>query len=531
MNRARKLLFLASLIMLLAPLMFASATNVYITPNGSAQGSCTSNPQTPAWFNNGANWGGGASQIGPGTTVLLCGTVTTPITFQGSGSSGSPVTLTFDTGAKISLGVCPSSGCLNLAYQSWIVVDGGKTCGWVNQELVACNGTIIPTASGTAYGNGGTSSFTVVADGCGNCEIRNLEVATYVHTSASDSPGGDMRGVQNLQAVSGGAFYYVHNMIVHDAASGIVFVPSGNPVSNFAFYNNAEYSVNSGVDVSNNNNGTITGGSVHDNHIYNTGVWDTSGCAFHHNSMHSFAYTQTNSGIQFYDNQMDGNWGGCPTSELFYEGSGSLNNNCIVFNNIFAGTYQQENNGVVSITCGGTLQFYNNTIVGDDQSGDVCLSLNLSNGGTAQVKNNIITNCNQLWETNSSAGAWGSGFDRNTWGGTSSGSPWAYSCGSGGCSYANSLSAWQSVCSCDSHSTFGASTSYVGVNSNGTPQSTSPAIGTGANLSDLGMAPLDSDITGAERPGGSTAWTGGAYSYGSASSSPNPPSGLTADVE
>lgn len=530
MHAFRKLLSLASFMMLFAPLMFASATNVYITPNGAAQGACTTNPQTPAWFNNSANWGSGTAQIGPGTTVLLCGTITTPLTFKGSGTSGNPVTLTFDTGAQISMGVCPSSGCLNVAGKSWIVVDGGTSCGWVNQSLVPCNGKVVPTASGTAYGNGGTSSFTIVADGCGNCEIRNLEVSTYVHTSASDAPSGDMRGVQNLQAVSGGAFYRVHNMIIHDAASGIVYVPSGNPVSNFEFYNNAEFSVNSGVDISNNNNGTIVGGSVHDNHIYNTAVWDTNGCAFHHNSMHSFAYTQSNSGIQFYNNQMDGNWGGCPTSELFYEGSGSLNNNCIIFNNVFMGTYQQENNGVVSVTCGGVLQFYNNTVIGAAKAGDVCLSLNLTGGAAADVKNNIVTNCNQLWETASSASAWGSSFSHNTWGGTSSGTPWAYSCGSGGCTYANSLSAWQSACSCDSNSSFGASTSYAGLNSNGTLQSSSPAIGAGTNLGSLGITALDTDIAGTQRPGGSTAWANGAYSYGSGPSVA-PPTGLSALVQ
>ena len=72
--------------------MFASATNVYITQNGSPSGNCTSGVQPPAFFNNPANWGTGASQIGPGTTVLVCGSFTgaagaTELTFQGSGAS------------------------------------------------------------------------------------------------------------------------------------------------------------------------------------------------------------------------------------------------------------------------------------------------------------------------------------------------------------------------------------------------------------------------------------------------------------
>ena len=43
-------------------------------------------------------WGGGSTQIGPGTTAHICGTITgsagaVAFTFQGSGTSGNPVTL------------------------------------------------------------------------------------------------------------------------------------------------------------------------------------------------------------------------------------------------------------------------------------------------------------------------------------------------------------------------------------------------------------------------------------------------------
>src|SRR5215472_17868238 len=81
----------------------ASATGVFITPDGSAQGACTTSPQPPSFFNNAANWGTGPGQIGPGTTVHLCGTFSAPIgtnilTAQGSGASGNPVTILFESG-------------------------------------------------------------------------------------------------------------------------------------------------------------------------------------------------------------------------------------------------------------------------------------------------------------------------------------------------------------------------------------------------------------------------------------------------
>ena len=56
MNGPRKFLLIVASILTFAPLMFSSATNVYITPNGGPQGSCTSNTQNPAWFNSPANW-------------------------------------------------------------------------------------------------------------------------------------------------------------------------------------------------------------------------------------------------------------------------------------------------------------------------------------------------------------------------------------------------------------------------------------------------------------------------------------------
>src|SRR5450432_3305302 len=51
----------------------AQASNIYITPDGNATGNCTSNTHPPSWFNNSANWGSGAAQIGSGTKVLICG--------------------------------------------------------------------------------------------------------------------------------------------------------------------------------------------------------------------------------------------------------------------------------------------------------------------------------------------------------------------------------------------------------------------------------------------------------------------------
>src|ERR1017187_2879848 len=76
----------------------ASAASVYVaqTAAGSANGSSCANAYALTFFNTSVNWGSGTSQIGAGTTVHLCGTISSPLSAQGSGISGSPVTIVFD---------------------------------------------------------------------------------------------------------------------------------------------------------------------------------------------------------------------------------------------------------------------------------------------------------------------------------------------------------------------------------------------------------------------------------------------------
>src|SRR5271167_3518712 len=54
----------------------ASANDVYISQNGNGGGSSCSDTQSATYFNTPGNWGSGGNQIGPGTTVHVCGTFT-----------------------------------------------------------------------------------------------------------------------------------------------------------------------------------------------------------------------------------------------------------------------------------------------------------------------------------------------------------------------------------------------------------------------------------------------------------------------
>src|ERR1700722_4423412 len=73
----------------------ACGKDIYISQTiaGAANGSSCANAYPATYFNTSGNWGPGASQIGPGTTVHLCGTISTPISAQASGTMGSPITI------------------------------------------------------------------------------------------------------------------------------------------------------------------------------------------------------------------------------------------------------------------------------------------------------------------------------------------------------------------------------------------------------------------------------------------------------
>src|SRR5262249_6734306 len=84
----------------------ASSNDIYLAEvgTGASTGVDCSNAYPVSFFNEPRNWGAGTNQIGSGTTVHLCGTITEPanstgLIFQGSGVSGSPITLKFENGA------------------------------------------------------------------------------------------------------------------------------------------------------------------------------------------------------------------------------------------------------------------------------------------------------------------------------------------------------------------------------------------------------------------------------------------------
>jgi hypothetical protein len=224
------------------PVSEAAATNVYIAQNaaGAGNGADCADSLSVSWFNNSVNWGSGGSQIGPGTVVHLCGTITTTLTVNGSGTSGNVIEILFESGASITVATC-NGACLNLGGNSYILIDGGanRPCGWnvaTNASEGTCNGVIQDTANGTALAN--HNADTGISISGSNVEVRNIGIYNIwvSNGTSANSPGTNPQciGVNTSSNIT------VHDMVCHDAVSFINGI-YGTNISGYNVYNNEVY--------------------------------------------------------------------------------------------------------------------------------------------------------------------------------------------------------------------------------------------------------------------------------------------------
>ena len=73
----------------------AWAEDLYVSQSGTGSGTSCTSPRSSSWFNTASNWANPKQdgKIGPADVVYLCGPLTTDLTLQGNGSSGSYVTV------------------------------------------------------------------------------------------------------------------------------------------------------------------------------------------------------------------------------------------------------------------------------------------------------------------------------------------------------------------------------------------------------------------------------------------------------
>ena len=528
----------------------ASISHVYIgqAAKGGNTGQDCANALGASFFNTAGNWGNGTSQIGPGTTVHVCGTWTGEagaqfLKFQMSGLPGSVITLLFEPGTVMQAPYFQRvGGAINLNGQSHLLIDGGVMCGMVNGVAVSissCNGTIKNTDNGTnlAYQQGSTAIYS--SGNPANIEIRNLVISVYTRVDSHDNAHAP-DGVSTIGIYfdhSGPLNLLIHHNNVQRAARGIMLNFEGQNASNIQFYNNYVADIGWGLTVGGYGANTFaTSVKIFNNEVTNWDNWVSPSGAFHSNGIfafHNCANGETcfvgSADSYIYNNyihgDLNGNFSGASASGFIQASSASQ---FTIFNNHIVGAARAGTfgigNGIYLLgcatksptTCGGGIKIYNNTINFLGNNGN-CVSMTTLTANI--IKNNIITNgCNGI------VSAYHTGFDlmKSDYniGYLLRGNHWAC----------------DNTFPCKTLAGIQAAPYYLDVNSRyGNPllggndrlQIGSLAIGAGDNLTDLGIAELNKDADGVPRPRIGP-WDVGAFQFNSTGDlAPPPPTNLT----
>jgi hypothetical protein len=526
-------LVLAILAVTLSGSALASTTDIYIAQNaaGGNTGADCADAHPVTWFNSSANWGTGNGQIGPGVTAHLCGTITgaagtTMLTAAGSGASGNPIRILFESGGILTAPYWSASGAIVLTNRSFLTVDGG-----VNGQIVATtNGTAGSTLCTAGPCSTQQTSVGVNAMGCTNCEIKNLAISNmYVHDSSfnSNDTAVDQANTNAVKFLNTNSITVDHNTF-HDC--GWCINGWGNNIELAA---NEIYNTDHCFAIGPNAN--ITNISVHDNHCHDFINWDTTSDAYHHDGLHIFEDSSHSvSGANIYNNLFDGNSGVNITAFFFTEG---LMTGTTIYNNSFILQAGRTMTGLIWLTnnSNGTnvgTRVFNNFMNGTNSS--ICSAYKSESASGLTLQNNAFIGCPTLVDLEGTTTFASQGIGNNAY---SSGSSQSFNWRG---QTTGSFSVWKAELpngsGQESQSIFD-TVANLKIGPTGMPSAGSPVIGAAINLSGLGITPLDSDTsdgdtrTPSSRPGGSNGWDSGAYLYGNGGAPPAPPTGLSAVVQ
>jgi len=476
-------------IILLHFVTWAIAKDIYVaqTASGSGDGGSVANASPVTWLNASSSWGSGSGQVNAGDTVHLCGAINSTVLVQGSGTAGHLLTLLFEPNAKLSQ---PAGTLLQCNGQSYLVIDGGA------------NGVLENTDNGSALANHVAVSG-IYAPMCSNLEVKNLTVQDlYVHTSPADS-AVDFGAVGGVYLNGFGGNVSVHDCKFQDVCWVLNMSSGITGASGLSIYNNTFTNYDHAIAGLGGALANPANINIYNNQFGSTSNWDTTGNVYHHDGIHIFFPPGTTlSGMNIYGNLFNGNWGVNNTAHLFIEGDYSRVNpssvsNVAIWNNVFSQSGGNLlNNGFLAGT-GSNWRIQNNTFLGAGVRNSGAIFLTVT--GLA-LANNVFTGVTTYVTAASGTTFSAGGTSYNLYAEATPGgnAPWSLS----GTGY-NSLGAWQLATGQEAQSLVAG---HAYLNTDGTLQATSPAVGAGVNL----FAYFTTDKTGVSR---STPWDMGAYKY------------------
>jgi len=517
--------FLLALTLMISAAAWAS--DIYVAQNaaGANSGADCADAHSVSWFNSSANWGTGGNQIGPGTTVHLCGVFTgatgsTMLTVQGNGSSGNPIIILFESGAIIQAPYfSTTNGAINLSGSSYITIDGGA------------NGILQSTDNGTAKKYQIDGNLGIVVNSTSNITIKNLAINNFYVRVANTSGGTGF----NSSAINGvnSSNLLVDTVSITNVKTGVGIAFSSNG-SNYEVRNSYFLSTEVPTILATGSpNTTYTNVLVHGNNFAGgDDAWDDpAGNSFHHDGGGHYWAQASNAHIvnlRFYNNWIHGIWGNDAT---YFSKTGGTHITAWVYpeetggdvwlyNNIFDMTsgdirYQSGDNGTIfcksSNSSGMHCHAFNNVFLGP--SGNTTYAVGYETDGSSGdvVENNLYMNLGVAYYLGG-AGNSSISSDYNIF----------YNIGGSGWNQ-NSYSSWISG-GRDTHSPTSTSVN-PNLDSNYKLAAGSIAISAAVNSTNLGINTLDSDKAGVARPASGN-WDAGSYQF---SGNP-PPQGLVSVV-
>lgn len=509
----------------------AFGTTRYIaTSAGTFSGGTACNGQTtitPSTWN--------ATTNSAGDINYICGTITIPtgatgLTAKGSGTSGSLISLIFDAGAvlqSVSFGGSPGGsvgGGIVFNNVSYWTVDGQNTGiiqnignGSPGQTTCLSGCTVNQNSVGLWISN--AIGITVQS-----LTIRNI----YMDLNGAGS-WSDAGYTADVWVGGPSSSIVIKSSTLNDAHTGIWAGFDNGNLTGFTIANNAIAHHAWCVSWANGtaSSSTTSTGSIYGNSIGNFNDWNLSGnSGWHTDGIITYTYNTVTFNPVIYNNNFYGDLDGgtgAGTAHISvgtnYGAVSSGTGTGTVFNNVIDMT-GNTHCAAALWDQGVGVRFYNNTIVGPPTcSTGSSIGLVIS-GDSASLENNIFSTLRSMIGGYGSAATDLTTSNRNVFYNCMSSSCFGFGDGSGP-NY-SSLAAYKTGTGQDAESV---STNPNLVNF--VPQSGSPGVGLGINLTSMGITALDSDKAGVTRPS-SAAWDAGAYQ--DPPNGINPPTALSATV-
>jgi hypothetical protein len=544
----------------LIPLLCAQALGATIYVAQSSAGSNNGTSCANAYAYNDATHGVNNNQsatFAAGNTIEICGQWISSTNGQTwiqsnlSGSSGNLITIQFVSSAGCGMYAPYHASSGAIAIQgSYYLIDGGGGCSISNTlngtaSYAGCLGTSL--AGGQTCTQQNQNTRMIYLEGS-HIEVRNFG------SSGSGGSGGIGPGYM-IQPGSG------DTNASSDGIEGIIFWPGG-PYSNITVDHNTVHDMNHAIDGYGNTvlvdynevydcgrcilggPGTVVSSMIyHDNIVHDLGIFDGTGV--HEDGFHLFPSTAGTEidGLQLYNNYLY-NPGTNNTAFIYLEGQfGNLtggaapevfNNLCILAANQADFCFEAGMDSGQSVSNTGGL-IANNTCIGGEYGSTSysCFSI-ASQSGASNWTNILYYNNVHILGGNAGVTAGlitiGTGttigtLDYNLYENINTDAGDSNGFGYHGSSY-STLSAWQTATSSDSHAVYNTLANLKYSATTGEPQTGSPGIQAGINLTSLGISALNCDKPVTVGPSGtgtcnarpsSGSWDIGAYQYTSGS--------------